>query len=65
MFFLWIDMSACFEGPTWQAEDELKQKLYDYGVEMAAGRAYHDEKLGRFRFIFSVDRDTLMEGLKR
>jgi 1-aminocyclopropane-1-carboxylate synthase len=64
-FFLWIDLSACLPSPTWQAEDELKQKLYDHGVEMAAGRAYHDELVGKFRFIFSVDSDTLLEGLRR
>jgi hypothetical protein len=58
-------MSACLHSPSWQAEDDLRQKLYDYGVEMSAGRAYHDESPGKFRFIFSVDKDFLAEGLRR
>ncbi|OSS44635.1 hypothetical protein B5807_10458 [Epicoccum nigrum] len=64
-FFLWIDLSACLQEWSWEAEDALKQKLYDNGVEMSSGRAYHAETPGRFRFLFSVDRDTLMEGLRR
>jgi hypothetical protein len=64
-FFLWIDLSACLQELSWEAEDALKQKLYDYGVEMSSGRAYHAETPGRFRFLFSVDRDTVMEGLRR
>jgi len=50
---------------TWEAEDELKKKLYDSGLEMSAGHAYHDEVPGNFRFLFSMDRDTLEEGLRR
>jgi aspartate/methionine/tyrosine aminotransferase len=64
-FFLWIDLSACLHSPLWEAEDDLQQRLYDYGVEMSSGRAYHDETPGKFRFIFSVNKDTLVEGLSR
>ena len=64
-FFLWIDLSACLRSPTWEGEDELKQALYNHGVEMSAGHAYHDEKPGSFRFLFSMDRDTVEEGLRR
>lgn len=64
-FFLWVDLSACLHSPTWEAEDELKQALYDHGVEMSAGQAYHDEKPGNFRFLFSLDRDIVEEGLRR
>lgn len=64
-FFLWIDLSACLQELSWDAEDALKQRLYDYGVEMSSGRAYHAETPGRFRFLFSVDKDTVMEGLRR
>lgn len=60
-----MDLSACLHSQTWQAEDELKQKLYESGVEMSAGHAYHDEAPGHFRFIFSLNRDTVLEGLKR
>jgi hypothetical protein len=64
-FFLWIDLSACLHSPLWEVEDDLRQRLYDYGVEMSSGRAYRDEIPGKFRFLFSVNRDTLMEGLRR
>lgn len=67
-FFLWLDLSACLHEPTWQAENELQQKIYDYaqgGVEMSSGHAYHAERPGWFRFIFSVDKDTLEEGIRR
>jgi hypothetical protein len=60
-----VDLSACLTSPTWRAEGELKQQSYDCLMEMAAGRAYHDESPGRFRFIFSVDRDTLIEGFRK
>ena len=50
---------------SWEAEDKLRQELYDYGVEMSSGHGYHDEVPGKFRFIFSVDKDTLEEGLNR
>lgn len=64
-FFLWIDLSKCLEGEGWQAETALKKKLVDAGIEMSTGQAYHDETPGRFRFIFSVDKDLMLEGLKR
>jgi xeroderma pigmentosum group C-complementing protein len=64
-FFLWVDLSACLHSLTWQSEDELKQALYDHGIEMSAGHAYHDKKPGNFRFLFSMDRDTVEEGLRR
>jgi xeroderma pigmentosum group C-complementing protein len=53
------------DSPSWESEAKLKQKLYDYGVEMSSGHAYHDETPGKFRFIFSVDKHTLLEGLRR
>ena len=64
-FFLWIDLSARLHELSWEAEDTMKQKLYEYGVEMSSGRTYHAETPGMFRFLFSVDRDTVMEGLRR
>ncbi|CAE7175293.1 hypothetical protein P3342_007934 [Pyrenophora teres f. teres] len=64
-FFLWIDLSVCLSARTWEAEDELKLKLYNFGLEMSAGHAYHDEVPGSFRFLFSVDRDALEEALRR
>ncbi|EOA83686.1 uncharacterized protein SETTUDRAFT_118445 [Exserohilum turcica Et28A] len=64
-FFLWIDLSACLHSPTWEAEDDLKQRLYDCGVEMSAAHAYHGEVPGHFRFVFSMDRASVEERLRR
>lgn len=58
-------MSACLSQPTWEAEDELRLELYEHGIEMSSGHAYHAEMPGWFRFIFSVERETLEEGLRR
>jgi bifunctional pyridoxal-dependent enzyme with beta-cystathionase and maltose regulon repressor activities len=64
-FFLWIDLSKCLQSGGWQAEKHLKQELFDVGIEMSTGEAYHDELPGRFRLIFSVNKDMLQEGLRR
>lgn len=64
-FFLWVDLSACLETQTWEAEDGLKKALYDSGVEMASGRGYHDEKPGSFRLVSTIDKDSLVEALRR
>lgn len=64
-FFLWIDLSACLHSATWEAEDDLKDRLYDFGLEMAAARGYHGEMPGHFRFLFSVDKDTVEEAARR
>jgi aspartate/methionine/tyrosine aminotransferase len=64
-FFLWVDLSACLHSPTWEAEDDLKERLYDFGVEMAAARGYHGEAPGHFRFLFSVDKASIEEGARR
>lgn len=58
-------MSAFLHSLSWQAEDDLRVKLYNFGEEMSAGHAYHDERPGKFRFIYSVDKDSLAEGLRR
>jgi bifunctional pyridoxal-dependent enzyme with beta-cystathionase and maltose regulon repressor activities len=50
---------------TWEAEDDLKEQLHNHGVDMSSGRAYHDEKPGRFRLIFAIDKDSLVEALRR
>ncbi|KAF2274580.1 1-aminocyclopropane-1-carboxylate synthase 1 [Westerdykella ornata] len=64
-FFLWIDLSKCLRGEDWQAETILKGKLFEAGIEMSSGEAYHAETPGWFRFIFSVNRDVVLEGLRR
>ncbi|KAM0158531.1 hypothetical protein ACHAQE_005441 [Botrytis cinerea] len=70
-FFLWIDLSPFLEiqnrdnEALWKAEKMLSSKLLKAGVEMSTGFAYHNEKPGWFRIIFSVEREVLEEGLRR
>ncbi|KAF2259380.1 1-aminocyclopropane-1-carboxylate synthase 1 [Lojkania enalia] len=64
-FFLWIDLSNCLRGNGWEAEMHMQQELFKVGLEMSTGLAYHNERPGWFRFIFSVNRDMLKEGLRR
>ncbi|QKX61154.1 uncharacterized protein TRUGW13939_08301 [Talaromyces rugulosus] len=70
-FFLWIDLSKCLD-PTivanqgeWEAESHLSGRIRQIGVEMSSGYAYHNEAAGWFRVIFTVDVETLKEGLSR
>ncbi|KAJ5381817.1 uncharacterized protein N7496_004245 [Penicillium cataractarum] len=70
-FFLWIDLSKCLD-PTliadqggWAAESDLSHRLLQIGVKMSSGYAYHNEVPGWFRIIFSVEVETLKEGLSR
>ncbi|TVY80564.1 putative aminotransferase gliI [Lachnellula suecica] len=69
-FFLWIDLSQFLatykaEQDGWEAEKTLKAKFSQAGVELSSGRGYMEEKPGWFRVIFTVDRDALIEGLRR
>ncbi|CCD34844.1 hypothetical protein BofuT4_uP098200.1 [Botrytis cinerea T4] len=69
-FFLWIDLSPFLEiqdrdnEDLWEAEKMLSSKLLKAGIEMSTGFAYHNEKPGWFRIIFSVEREVLEEGLR-
>lgn len=70
-FFLWIDLSKCLD-PTiiadqggWAAESDISRRLLQIGVKMSSGYAYHNEVPGWFRIIFSVEVETLKEGLSR
>jgi 1-aminocyclopropane-1-carboxylate synthase len=49
----------------WEAEKELKSKLSEAGVQMCSGFAYKAERPGWFRVIFTLDKESLEEGLKR
>ena len=41
--FLRPSLSAYTQAQSWVAEDELKQILYDHGLGMSSGCAFHDE----------------------
>ncbi|KAF7629549.1 hypothetical protein AFLA_013263 [Aspergillus flavus NRRL3357] len=69
--FLWVDLSRCLN-PTliadqggWAAELDLSSRLLQIGVRMSSGYAYHNEVPGWFRITFSVEMETLEEGLSR
>ncbi|TVY19878.1 putative aminotransferase tcpI [Lachnellula arida] len=65
-FFLWIDLSPFLpDASSWEAEKTLKEKLSRDGVELASGLGYMEEPPGWFRVIFTVERDALVEGLRR
>ncbi|KAL3418220.1 ACC synthase [Phlyctema vagabunda] len=70
-FFLWIDLSPFLYfnedevNGSWAGEKDLSDRLLKAGVEMSTGLAYHNEKAGWFRVIFSVEREALEEGLHR
>ncbi|KAH1291815.1 hypothetical protein KXV68_005057 [Aspergillus fumigatus] len=70
-FFLWIDLSKCLDNRIvtsqdgWAAELALSRQLQQIGVEMSTGYAYHNEVPGWFRVIFSLDEESLKEGLSR
>jgi xeroderma pigmentosum group C-complementing protein len=49
----------------WAAELDLSRRLQQIGVEMSTGYAYHNEVPGWFRVIFSLDEESLKEGLSR
>lgn len=65
-FFLFIDLAPWLE-PAEQGQNRefvLAEKLLRAGVGLHPGEE-HAEREGQFRLVFSQDRDTLDEGLKR
>ncbi|KAI0909023.1 PLP-dependent transferase [Ustulina deusta] len=69
-FFIWLDLSPFLpvketNGDGWAAEELLSERITKEGVTMATGRAYQAPEPGRFRFIFSLDEETLREGIRR
>jgi hypothetical protein len=49
----------------WAAERLLSKRFKESGVIMLTGEVYHAPNPDRFRVIFSVEEDTLREGIKR
>ena len=69
-FFLWIDLApflpsrdATEEG--WKAEQDLRDAISRAKIPLASGAAYRAERPGWFRVIFTVDKDSVEESLKR
>ncbi|TLD29369.1 putative classes I and II family [Venturia nashicola] len=67
-FFIWLDLSRYVAGngsDEWLAESILSKEFEEAGVDMAAGSAYHAEKAGYFRLIFTAEDGRVGEGIKR
>lgn len=69
-FFLWVDLGPFLsfkdaDDNGWEAEKNLVSAITDAGVPLASGRAYQAERPGWFRVLFTVDKDSLEEALKR
>ncbi|KAI0197338.1 pyridoxal phosphate-dependent transferase [Xylaria flabelliformis] len=69
-FFIWIDLSPFLpieetSGDGLKAQKLLSERLEEAGVSMATGETYRAPEPGMFRVIFSVDEDTLREGIRR
>jgi hypothetical protein len=60
-----LDPTLIADQGGWAAESDLSNRLLQIGVKMASGYAYHNEVPGWFRIIFSVEMETLKEGLSR
>ena len=72
-YFLWIDLSPYLPplppattgaGPMMQ-ERILAQRLLDAGIYLATGEKFASEEAGWFRVVFTHDKATLEEGLRR
>lgn len=67
-FFIWLDLSKHVAGngsDEWLAESVLAKEFEEAGVIMAAGSAYHAEKAGFFRLIFTAEDGRVEEGIRR
>ncbi|KIM94254.1 hypothetical protein OIDMADRAFT_106732 [Oidiodendron maius Zn] len=69
-FFIWLDLSTHLPlsevgGDGWAAERLLSKRLEQSGVIMPTGEEYHAPNPGKFRILFSVEENTLKEGIKR
>jgi len=69
-FFIWIDLSPYLSSKEcnddgWKAEYTLKQLITNVGIPIASGAGYRAERPGWFRVLFTVDRDSLEEALRR
>ncbi|KAI0491165.1 PLP-dependent transferase [Xylaria cf. heliscus] len=69
-FFIWLDLSPFLpieqtKGDGWAAQRLLSQRLYVAGVFMSTGESYRAPDPGMFRLIFSLDEETLREGIRR
>jgi 1-aminocyclopropane-1-carboxylate synthase len=65
-----MDLSPYLGNPSeekdgWALEKEMSARLAKVGVFMSSGAAYHNEKPGWYRLVFSREKELLEEGLRR
>jgi xeroderma pigmentosum group C-complementing protein len=58
-------LTASNDEAGWEAEKKFKARLSEAGVQMSSGALYREERPGWFRFVFTLDKDSLEEGLRR
>jgi bifunctional pyridoxal-dependent enzyme with beta-cystathionase and maltose regulon repressor activities len=68
--FLWLDLSAHLplaecDGDGWAAQRLLSKRFLEAGITMCNGEYYHAPNPGRFRLVFSVEKEALKEGIRR
>ncbi|KAI0454571.1 PLP-dependent transferase [Xylaria acuta] len=68
--FIWLDLSPFLpvketNGDGWSAQKLLLERLEQAGVSMSTGESYRAPDLGMFRIIFSLDEESLREGIRR
>jgi hypothetical protein len=68
--FLWLDLSAHLplaecDGDGWAAQRLLSKRFLEAGTTMCNGESYHAPNPGRFRLVFSVEKEALKEGIRR
>lgn len=68
-FFIWVDLTAYLNAMDGTSELEkertMNYKLLDAGVHLATSEAFYGEDYGWFRITFTVQKETLLLGLKR
>ncbi|KAI0445492.1 PLP-dependent transferase [Xylaria telfairii] len=68
--FMWLDLSPFLPlkettGDGWSAQRLLSERLDQAGVSMSTGETYRAPKPGMFRLVFSLDEESLREGIRR
>ncbi|KAI3318157.1 PLP-dependent transferase [Xylariaceae sp. AK1471] len=68
--FIWLDLGPFLpvketNGDGLSAQRLLSERLEEAGVSMSTGESYRAPEPGRFRLVFSLDEESLREGIKR
>ena len=66
-FFVWMNLSKLLNQnlPLAEQEKDLWIRLIERGVYLAPGAAFHFDKVGWFRIVFTLPLETVLLGLER